>query len=518
GEGLQAVLEGGAYTGSENTPYFPYVSFNVDLGSGMVISNISVSMLSNWTYYEGLFLGTGNISATDGMGRAPDDGFPDSHLSWIPEELFDWRRSELPNGNASITLRLFPFQYDMVSGIGRFCGRWSLSIGTVEDTVSIDDLEGPGSLSEGFEEARFHYTVFPEGTVTVSISHRIEDGSGNMVRDLMSRVVTIDSPLLVADICSSLSPGKYSFVTSVTSLDGILLEEARSPFSVTGGTMELSLSAGSVTFDEGVTVTISVAVNSSRSDPISGSYRISLVDDDLEEVEASSGTLTVPSSGTSHLDVSFDMSGLSHDRYHVMGEFISSGGSAYDSLILFRNGTEPEGDSTMSMNLTALLSKEAIPAGEVLWVNGSVLLGGRGLPGAGIFIIEESLNLTVNGQTDASGSFSVPLNISSPGNWTLNVICIRGPYQALVELPVRVFGMELPGNGTGNGTSEGNGTGPGNGTTVDDTEEEPPTEGEGGKNLLLPILVISLILMAFLVIIFLLLIRKSRTRETDWEE
>jgi len=334
----------------------------------------------------------------------------------------------------------------------------------------------------------------------------------------MSRVVTIDSPLLVADICSSLSPGKYSFVTSVTSLDGILLEEARSPFSVTGGTMELSLSAGSVTFDEGVTITISVTMNNSRSDPISGSYRISLVDDDLEEVEASSGTLTVPSTGTSNLDVSFDMSGLSRDRYHVMGEFISDEGSAYDSLALFRNGTEPEGDSMMSMDLTALLSKEVVPAGEELWVNGSVLLGGHGLPGAGIFIIEESLNLTVNGQTDASGSFSVPLNISSPGNWTLNVICIKGSYQALMELPVRVFGMELPGNGTGNGTSEGNGTGPGNGTTVDDTEEEPPTEGEGGKNLLLPILVISLILMAFLVIIFLLLIRKSRTRETDWEE
>ncbi|MEA3559468.1 MAG: C25 family cysteine peptidase, partial [Candidatus Thermoplasmatota archaeon] len=149
-EGQRAVLEGGGLSGGIGQPLIPYVSYQIDLGPDEIASNVSISMLNNWTIFEGLSLGPGNISATDGSFQREMKPVVDPTEGWIPEMLHEWSRSQLPNGNNTINLKIYPFKYDMAGGYGKFCGEWSIEIETVIDGISIADLSGPdGSVGNG---------------------------------------------------------------------------------------------------------------------------------------------------------------------------------------------------------------------------------------------------------------------------------------------------------------------------------------------------------------------------------
>ena len=323
----------------------PYMSYVYDIPRGQSVSSVSVSNESGWRYYRNLTLPPLQRIMPDDYLPTRSDGGVDPDDNWDPGEEFEWRVASNINGNRTLVLNIYPFHYDVSSLMGRFCSDWSVSVNLTEVPVEIADFQGPGSTPDPGDPVRFVYELDPlDGGGTVSISHRIEDGSGEVVEVLSSSVMDVNVTTRVEEEWVPGGPGDYKFVVEIKDGGGNSSAEYMHRFRAgTVGVAVSDLTSDPQVIGTGGYFNVSMTVENIGNVTLDGNWSISLLDDMMEVVEENRTDLSLDPGEEVDVEVVFDNIGDEVPEYYVVGRYRSV--IASDSMLIRIPGREDGGGS-----------------------------------------------------------------------------------------------------------------------------------------------------------------------------
>ena len=529
-EGMkEAVIPGERILSRESLPSIPYCTFTTDIPPGSSVVNVNITNDDNWTHYSDLHLRPydGSEIAGPPSFRTRDVAETDPDDLWYPGEIHDWRVRYTGNGSSVLDVIIFPFQYDIENGIGRFCPNWTLSVDHVDSTAVISFLTGPeGPVSPG-EDADFMMGLEPVGGGGLtSISLRVETASGALVEELDSTFILLNSTTALEHSwdTTGVDPGHYVLVAEILTGEGAMIMDMRCPFAVGTPEVEIPLiDLSSDGFDNDTIMNVSAWFRNTGEGDAFGNWSVSLVGTGTGTVLEFHDVLILHAGDNVSVHVSFDMGGLSGDTYTVMVKYISPESPASRFLVVYREGTEPAPGEEFSLTVSYLLSGTNLTEGDRLWINGTVKRSdGLILPDVGVSASIWNGTAANSTRTDAGGNFSLALGNLSAGNLTVHIRVEAGRMSFTDTALIMVVERAPEGSGNGTGNATGNETqgdddddddttddDTTDDTTGDDTSEDGEEDGGGISGLYLWALLVLLVVLVVIFMVFVVLRRSS---------
>jgi len=249
---------------------------------------------------------------------APPEGF-------YPGVDMDWQAVEQTDGTTLLTVRLYPFQYNDLTGDGLFCGRYTLSVETTHSPVSLTDV-------------RTDRLRYPEGAairVMMSIENSgepqdvvceavIRRGADEIVAGLLlEQLQALEGQATFDPRWSSEGHPAGDYVLAVRLLDaaGQFLDQATSPFTLGIGRAEtVDLSASPQYLTPGETVALTWVLSNTGTVIISGTAHIDVLDTAGATVTAFARDLPpLPPGELAHVEELWDTTGLAEGVYSLRG-------------------------------------------------------------------------------------------------------------------------------------------------------------------------------------------------------
>jgi hypothetical protein len=440
-DGKRVSIPGGYQRFEIGEWIMPYMSYQFDIPYGQTVSSVSVANGSNWNYYNDLYLPPlqeikplSNISTRSLEEVDPDD-------NWDPTRFFEWSVSTHINGNRTLLLKIYPFQYDGSTLRGRFCSDWEVDVDIVPMPVDIRKFEGPGSTSYPEEIVSFRYELEPIGSGgTASISHRIETERGDVLEILSASIIDVNVTTVVRESWRPVGAGEYIFVTEIKDGEGTPIAEYTYPFQVgVVGVSILDITPNPEILGSADYLNVSMTIKNVGNITLEGRYSITIFDPEMGPIDEVVRDTTMGPDEEIVVGAEFDLSGTDDPEYYVRGEFNSV--MTGDSLLIHVPRIEEEEE--VPVIYTLVIDIEPLPEnlseGDDLWINGTIsrndtaMLSGVAV---GIGIIDNSDHGPA--YTDLNGTFSVMIPNLPPGNWTISINALVGDWLMERILPISV--------------------------------------------------------------------------------
>ncbi|MBN1389452.1 MAG: hypothetical protein JXA22_02305 [Candidatus Thermoplasmatota archaeon] len=438
-EGTEASFPGSRQYEVEGMPPVPYKELIYDVPFNMSTSTVSIRMSGTWEYLDDinipLYTGGSTDDRKSRSSDAEDNRTVDPEDPWYPRNCYEWTVSELPSGNTTLVIRIFPFQYDMYSMSARYCRYWSADIDLFERPARFLEVEGPNNTLRLGDVAEVSFEVGPIGAGgVVSLSSWVENASGVFLEELRSTLLNINSTTLFEiswDVPDHVT-GHHSICLELRSESGNPLGTRR--FDISVGVVSAVISSLHVspdTFNDTSLVQAWALISNLGELKVEGSLRVSLLDMEMHEELYDVFGISLDAGEEVNLSTSFDMRGLSEGSYILMARSTFQDGGSSKNRIIFREGS-PLTPSVLNIIYTG--SPGELRQGDTLCVNGTVTWSnGSVVRDIAIAIWLDDGRPAARSRTDGNGTFGLRLVNLSSGDWNLTVFAFAGDISSEVR-------------------------------------------------------------------------------------
>jgi len=254
----------------------------------------------------------------DGATPAPPEGF-------YPGLDMDWQAVEQSDGTTMLTVRLYPFQYNALTGAGLFYGRYTLAVETTSSPVALTDVRTDRLRYPEGATMRAMMAIEnsgpPQDVVCEAVIRR---GVDEIVAGLLlEQLQALEGQATFDPRWSSDGHPAGDYVLEVRLLDaaGQLLDAATSPFTLGIGSAQMvALSATPEYLTPGETVALTWVLSNTGTVAISGTAHIDVLDSLGAMVTAFARDLpSLPPGELAHIEEQWDTIGLQQGVYSLRG-------------------------------------------------------------------------------------------------------------------------------------------------------------------------------------------------------
>jgi hypothetical protein len=129
-------IPGGALLLVEGEPRIPFYSVHLEYPAGHEIQDVALAERAGLTTATGLNVPIVTLTVRDG-----EEGSSAASTGWYPEEEYDWRAFQNPDGTTSLIIIMYPFYYNPLTTDVQFYKNYSFNITYTVATVEITRLE-----------------------------------------------------------------------------------------------------------------------------------------------------------------------------------------------------------------------------------------------------------------------------------------------------------------------------------------------------------------------------------------
>jgi hypothetical protein len=528
-DGKRVSIPGGYQRFEIGEWVMPYMSHQFDIPYGQTISSVYVANASDWIYYNDLYLPPleeieplPNIST-----RAVEEIDPDDN--WDPTAFYEWSISTHINGNRTLLLNIYPFQYDEPTLRGRFCSDWSVNVNIVPMPVDIIDFEGPGSTSDPEENVTFGYELEPIGSGgTASISHWIETEGGELVEVLSASIMDVN---ITTDVQESWDPtgiGDYVFVVEIKDGEGNPIAEYSYPFQVgVVGVSILDISLTPEILGSSNDLTVSMTIKNIGNITLEGDHSIILYDTEMRSIDEVFVDVTMGPGEEVIAGTEFDLSGTNAPYYFVRGSFNSALASDALMVTVLRIEEEIETPVIYSLILDFIPLPENLTEGDDIWINGTVTRNDTvPIPGVDIRMKIGDYAYIHPQDTDQNGTFSIFFESLDPGDYTWIVQALVGDWSAERTIQFYVNPMvsdddDVSDDDIVDDDDVVDDDVVDDDITDDDVTDDDAVDDDDEDKIIWPLIggiIVGIILLLLGILFIIIMARRFREEEMDWDE
>jgi hypothetical protein len=315
---------GGHILLTPDEPRVPIYVTSTIYAEGYEVQDVDLSMRSNLTTAMGLALPTVSGAPNgDSVQRLEATGAMSA--GWYPEDIYDWRVIENPDGSSILLITIYPFYYNATTTSVRFYQDYSFDIRVISSTVAIESLTTDESAYPQGDEVLVDLWLNNSGdTQDVIVNAEVQTLGGEVVDGLLLRSLkglTGTASFSLRWDSAGFEPGYYTIEATIKDSAGEVLDRQTRCFRLGVYSGEVTaLTATPDFFDVGDTISTSLTFSNTGTVPITGTARIEIQDGNGEAVEIFTHDVTnlVPSDAVT-FDDCWDTSGVEGGTYNVIG-------------------------------------------------------------------------------------------------------------------------------------------------------------------------------------------------------
>ncbi len=269
----------------QGNPVIPYIHLVYDLPEGKALESLSFDT----AYQEEL--GQYNLTMMSGTYSGSLYEYYPLNLTAYMEESVKWKTFERTNGNMSVVIDIFPFQYYPEDSTVIFYNNFTINTSQTDRTASIDGVSVDKSLYAKGDTAEIIVNCTGEGQIKVAI-----EGIDPLTQQITgSNVFSVDTDEF----------GSGSYDVDIKLYDGdVLLDETLTAISVVDelASMSLNISADSVA--KGSPLNVSVLVSNEGNSVLNLSPELVVSTENESLVDL--GSLDVPAHESRYINTTVD--------------------------------------------------------------------------------------------------------------------------------------------------------------------------------------------------------------------
>jgi len=294
-------------------------------------------------------MGALSLSPVEGVTAAGSWAAPAAAAptGWFPEmdRVLDWSVEKQPNGNSTLYIMLYPFNYNAESGDAVYYRSYGLTVKTFDTTARIESIDGPSSGKDPGDLVELELVVANSGhplDLILQPSVRTR-GTNKLLGGLPLKTLhDLEGTALAALTWNTrgYEAGDYQVVVELLDTRGHHLDTAVAEVQLgTRDARVTGLTAGQAYFSPGDRIELSMGILNTGTVPIDGEA-VFLVQrsGDLALTEMLTATVRTLAPGESvRVPATWDTRGVEDYRYRVQGylKFVS-GATESAELILYR--------------------------------------------------------------------------------------------------------------------------------------------------------------------------------------
>jgi hypothetical protein len=315
---------GGHILLTPDEPRVPIYVTSTIYAEGYEVQDVDLSMRSNLTTTMGLALPTVSGAPNgDSVQRLEATGA--ASAGWYPEDIYDWRVIENPDGSSILLITIYPFYYNAATTSARFYRNYSFDIQVISSTVAIESLTTDESAYPQGDEVLVDLWLNNSGdTQDVIVNAEVQTLGGEVVDGLLLRSLkglTGTASFSLRWDSAGFEPGYYAIEATIKDSAGEVLDRQTRCFRLGVYSGEVTaLTATPDFFDVGDTISTSLTFSNTGTVPITGTARIEIQDGNGDAVGIFTHDVTnlAPSDAVT-FDDCWDTSGVEGGTYNVIG-------------------------------------------------------------------------------------------------------------------------------------------------------------------------------------------------------
>lgn len=324
-------------------PRVPIYVTSTIYAEGYKVQDVDLSMRSGSTTTTGLILPT--ISgAPNGDSGQPLEATGATSAGWYPEDIYDWRVTENPDGSSTLFVTIYPFYYNAATTSAMFYQNYSFDIQVISSTVAIESLTTDKSAYPQGDEVLVDLWLNNSGDAQdVIVDAEVQTLGGEVVEGLLLRSLqglTGTASFSPRWDSTGFAVGDYRVEVEVRDGAGNVLDRKVEPFrlGVCSGQVT-ALTATPTLFQVGDTISTSLTFSNTGTVPITGTAVIKIQDEGGEAVETFKHEVTnlAPDDAVS-FDDGWDTSGADRGSYNIIGYVLYASKSTSPEVVTV--GTE----------------------------------------------------------------------------------------------------------------------------------------------------------------------------------